>query len=37
MKDKDIETLQIQLQIEKLRTERVAMERGAGGETQDSL
>ena len=37
MKDKDIETLQIQLQIEKLRTERVAMERGAGGETQDTL
>ena len=37
MKDKDIETLQIQLQIEKLRTERVAMEWGAGGETQDSL
>ena len=38
MKAKNISTLQLQLQIEQLRTQRMAMEKGvAGGEAQDPM
>ena len=38
MKAKDISTLQLQLQIKQLRTQRMAMEKGVvGGEAQDPM
>ena len=37
MKDRDLATLKLQIQLETLKNQRVAMEKGiAGGKTQDS-